>query len=631
MPATRAEAAAPKLRILATTDLHMHLTDHNYFTDKPEPAGGLTRLAPLIARARAEAEAGGAAVLLVDNGDVLQGTPMGDVAAAPFSDLDCDEDDAPPHPAMLAFARLGYDALGLGNHDFDFGLEALARVLAEAPCPVICSNLSVTPMPGRTAGPPFARHAIIGTTAQTDTGPVRVKIGLLSLLPPPTRTWTAHATEGRLEVGDIVAAGREVAAMLKAEGCDVVLALAHTGLGPAKVAPLMENAVIPLAALPDIDAIVAGHTHRYLPGPDHDGLPHVEAETGLVHGTPVVMPGSNGRALGIIDLALEPDATGAWQPLRAASRIVRVPPAPEGAETGDADLAAFLAPAHARTRQLMSRPVGHTAIPIHGYFSLFAPDSSLALIATSQIAALAPHLAGTEADGLPLLAAVSPARSGGLAGPLHYTEIPEGPILERHVADLCPFAEGISVLLLTGAELVLWLEQTASMFCRVAPGSQAAPLLDPAWAGHQFDVLHGLDYTIDLSAPPVFLADGTQTGPGRRVRLADPAAMEARFAVAVSGYRAAGGGNVAALKGARQIDVPRIGARTALRQSLAESDVTRAPAAATWRLDPMPGTTVLVRTGPGAAPYLPDLGPRLVRTDPVDADGFLPLTLALDT
>ena len=625
--AAKAIGPVVRLRILATTDLHMHLTGHDYFNDRPDPASGLTRIAPLIAEARAEAA--GAAVILVDNGDVLQGTPMGDVAAIPHSDLDAGAEDPGPHPAMRAFAHLGYDALGLGNHDFDFGLDALARTLADAPCPVICSNLTIAPMEGRAPGPELAPFAVIEVTASADGVPVPLKVGILSLLPPPTRVWTAHATEGRLEVGDIVDTARKISAELKALDCDVVLALAHTGLSANEPSDFMENAVIPLAELDHIDAIISGHTHRYLPGDDHDGLPSVDSDAGLVHGTPAVMPGSNGHALGIIDLTLEPDENGKYRPTGSRTHIAKVTQGRDGPAPEDHDLSTRLAPVHARTRQIMSRQAGTAGMALHSYFSLFAPDKSLALVAASQRAAIAPLLAGTMAADLPLLVAVSPARSGGLAGPRSYTEIPAGPILERHVADLCPFAEGLSVVILIGEQIRLWLEQSASMFCRIAPGSRDVALHDPAWAGHQFDVLHGIGYTVDLTAPAAFLSDGTQIGGGGRIQMADPAAPDRRYAVVVSGYRAAGGGHIAALDGAETIPLPRIGARTALRTYLAATGPDRTPPPAKWGFAPMAATTVLVRTGPGAAPYLEDLGAILDHQHPLDGDGFLPLSLRL--
>lgn len=133
---TDAEELSParvsgRLRVLATTDLHSHLLGHDYYADRADPAVGLSRVASLIAEERAAAAAQGDACILVDNGDGFQGAPLGDILPG----------HAHPHPLAVAFSELAYDAVGLGNHDFDIGLDRLAQVLADVPCPVLCANL----------------------------------------------------------------------------------------------------------------------------------------------------------------------------------------------------------------------------------------------------------------------------------------------------------------------------------------------------------------------------------------------------------------------------------------------------------------------------------------------------------
>lgn len=128
-----------RLRVLATTDLHCHLLGHDYYADRADPAVGLSRVASLIAEERAEAAARGEACLLVDNGDGFQGAPLGDIEPG----------STRPHPLAVAFDVLGYDAVGLGNHDFDIGLERLSRVLADVRCRC-CVRTCGRPGPGCT-------------------------------------------------------------------------------------------------------------------------------------------------------------------------------------------------------------------------------------------------------------------------------------------------------------------------------------------------------------------------------------------------------------------------------------------------------------------------------------------------
>ena len=109
------------LRILETTDLHVHLHPYDYYADCPNPDFGLSRLAELVDRARAEA----GTTLLFDNGDFLQGTPVGDFFAY---DMGLREGDL--HPVLAAMNAMRYDAITIGNHEFNYGLEFLERSLA---------------------------------------------------------------------------------------------------------------------------------------------------------------------------------------------------------------------------------------------------------------------------------------------------------------------------------------------------------------------------------------------------------------------------------------------------------------------------------------------------------------------
>jgi len=289
------------LRLLATTDLHMHLTGYDYRTNRPSHATGLTRIATLIREARAQAETEGRSVLLFDNGDTFQGTPLGDPEVLP---------ENAPHPLIRAFDFLGYDAMGLGNHDFDFGLAPLDRALADASCPVISSNLERCD-PG--AEPPTVPFAILDRILVTANGPKGIRIGVLSFLPPQTTKWDAHILSGRVRVHDIVTTARNRVAELKRLGCDLIVALGHTGIEEASNPETAENVGVALAGIAGIDALIAGHTHLVLPGKAHEGISHVDAEKGLIHGTPVIMPGANGSHLGVIDLELDWSPTQGWR------------------------------------------------------------------------------------------------------------------------------------------------------------------------------------------------------------------------------------------------------------------------------------------------------------------------------
>jgi 2',3'-cyclic-nucleotide 2'-phosphodiesterase/3'-nucleotidase len=621
------ETAMPaRLRLLATTDLHMHLAGFDYHADRPDPTRGLTRIAGLIATARAESAARGDAVLLVDNGDALQGTPMGDLAATR---------PQAPHPLMQAFAHLGYDAIGLGNHDLDFGPEVLQVLLAQAPCPVIGSNLRVLE-PGLLAA--VMPHAVLEPRWPAETRVPALRVGVLSLLPPQTARWNARHLAGRVAIADILTAARETVTGLRRAGCDLVVALAHSGIGPATACPGMENAVIPLASLNGIDAIVAGHSHLRLPGPDHAGRDGVDATAGTVLGRPVVMPGAGATDLGVIDLDLSWHRATGWRVAGATTRLRPVHRRDDGNSQPEAPaLRRLLAGDHAATRAELARPAGHSTAALHSYFSLIAPDRSLALVAAAQAAALRPHLDATAAAGLPLLSAAAPSRCGGRSGPGHYTDVPAGALSLRHVVDLCAFPNHIAAVIVTGAQLRDWLEMSASRFHRIEPGSRGAMLADPAMPAHDFDVIHGIGYRIDLTATARFGPDGSRRHDGGR-RIADlhhdgrAIADGDRFAVALKSFRAAGGGPFMALNDAEPVAVPHLATRTAVADYLsgrlpADPLATCPPP---WSFRPVAGATAILRTGPGAAAHLGELAGRGVTMLPDgDPDGFRHLLVPL--
>ena len=188
----------------------------------------------------------------------------------------------------------------------------------------------------------------------------------------------------------------------------------------------------------------------------------------------------------------------------------------------------------------------------------------------------------------------------------------------------------------TGAQLLDWLEMSASLFHRVAPGSEGGPLVDPGMPGHDFDVLHGLSYRIDPSAPRRYNPDGSLSDPGGgRIRDAlfegRPVRPGMRFAVAINSFRASGGGHVRALAGAEPVELPALTIRAALRDYLSgrlpADPLERAQQP--WRFIPLPRTTVTVQTGPGARAHLAELSGRGVEVAGDDAEGFLRLILPL--
>ncbi len=526
------------LRLLATTDLHGHARPHDYARDAEVPGIGLAGLTPLIARARAEAPA----TLLFDVGDFLQGTPLSE---RPMTT------GAGPSPMVEAMNLLGYDAVALGNHDFDFGLAGLDAALAGARFPVLCSNLR---RGDGTGGQPWAASHILDVALD---GAARLRVGVVAAVPPQTVDWNRAALKDAVAAADIVEGAASEAAALREDGADLVIALCHSGPGAPTPDLGAEDAALGLAATGACDAVFLGHSHRCLPGPDYAALPGVDAAEGRLAGVPAAMAGERGSHLAVIDLALAPRPSGGWEVLDAK---VALRTQPEAAGPPDARVLAATEAAHASTLQELARPVGRSDQRLHALLPFVGVAPALRLMAEAQAAAARAQVAGTTLATLPLLSAVAPFRIGAAAGVEIYPDIPPGPITDADLRALTPFANHVSVVAASGAELRRWLAQALAVFRTLTPGMAAVPLLQDDALPYAFDVFAGLDYTIDLTKPPGPDRIAALNHAGRAITDTD------QFAVATSSYRAAGGAGYAPVLA----DLPGITGDRTLRAALAE-------------------------------------------------------------
>lgn len=615
------------LRLLETTDLHLAVMPYDYLSDRPAPGTGLAALGGLIRARRAEADT----CLLLDNGDSLQGNPLSDWIAR---DGRLPADDV--HPMIAAMNALGYDAATLGNHDFTYGLPFLRDSLGGADFPVVLCNADVV------TGPPAGRLAVAGPTCPVTVAPPwaildrtvtdntgrqsLLRIGVIGFVPPQTAMWERLAVGGALQTTDIVAAAERHVPDLRQAGADIVVALGHTGIGPERHEPGMENAAVPLAAVDGIDVVLAGHVHALFPDPGRAASAIVDPVAGTLHGKPAVMAGCNGSHLGIVDLILDrrDDGTG-WCIVAHRSSVER----PDGSRaiaqakavsgrrgtvrrTPDAAVMASVRSAHDSVLDTLRAPVGTTAAPLDTYFAQVGRSAALTVLADALIAHGQRALQGTAWAALPLVAAVAPSRSGGIGGPGNYVDIPGGPLLRRHLSELYLYPNTVCALLVDGTQIRSWLERSAQAFLGIVPGGQDQPLLDDTVPGYVYDVLYGLRYDIDPSRPA-----STPTDPhgGARItnlRRADgpPVGPDDRFVVLTNSHRASGGGGHLAGQGTPIVHEDRAALQDVLlshaRRGLLQPDPTPV-----WDFAPLPGTTALFESGPGGIARLAAGGPHL--------------------
>jgi 2',3'-cyclic-nucleotide 2'-phosphodiesterase/3'-nucleotidase len=305
----RAQAGQAHLRIMETTDIHVHVFPYDYYGDRPVDTVGLARTASLVGGIRAESTNS----MLLDNGDFLQGNPMGDYMAY---ERGMSEGDV--HPMIAAMNTLGFDASTLGNHEFNYGLPFLMNSVAGAAFPVVCANVS-TAMGGSATGdttlvPPYVMLDKTLTDGAGESHPIR--IGIIGFVPPQIMTWDRRHLEGNVQVRDIVAAAQAYVPQMREEGAEIVIALSHSGIGEADHSDMMENASVPLAGVDGIDVVLTGHHHRVFPGPDYAETDGRRRGGGHDHGQArPSWPASGAATWALIDLMLERDGnTGGGSP-----------------------------------------------------------------------------------------------------------------------------------------------------------------------------------------------------------------------------------------------------------------------------------------------------------------------------
>ena len=252
-----------RLRLLGLPDLHANLYPYDYYRDCPDDSVGLARVASLVVEARRAAPN----CLLFDDGDILQGAPLGDLAAEAII-----ADPTAVHPVIAAMNTIDYAVATLGNHDFNYGLEALDRAYAQARFPVVCCNVRKSD-----GSPWFPPSIVIERTFVDESGTGRqLKVGVIGAAPPQIAQWDEAHVRGRLLTVDIVEAVGAELGELRAR-VDLVVVLCHSGISRLASTLGEENAGQDLAKLDGIDALFLGHQHLLFPGEDFVGIPGVDA------------------------------------------------------------------------------------------------------------------------------------------------------------------------------------------------------------------------------------------------------------------------------------------------------------------------------------------------------------------
>ncbi len=521
------------ITLLSTTDVHGNLFPVDYYTNRPANRG-LAKIATLVRHVRREQPN----TLLLDCGDTIQGTPL----AYYFARKETER----PNPTIAAMNALGFDAMALGNHEFNFGLPVLLKAKNEARFPILAANAEWA---GPAADPHYFAPYII-----TDVAGVRV--GILGFVTPGIPRWEIPAHYRGYTFHPIVETARRVVPELRGK-VDLLVVIAHSGLerdaetGEARGIDQIpgENAVWALAEqVPEIDVILFGHSHRELPQK-------------VINGVLLVQARNWGQSLARADVTLEREAGGRW---RITSKKSTTIPVTDSVEP-DAAILKVARPYHEATQAWLDKPVTKLDVSLSAATARYEDHPFVDLIHATQ-------LAYGQAD-------VS------LATMFHTgAQIPAGPVTIRQLASLYIYENTLYTVEMTGEQLRQALEQAASFYPAwpVPPGERLR------LPGYNADCAQGVAYEIDLTRPV-----------GQRVRNLTrhgaPLDPHARLRVAINNYRYTGGGHYDVFRGLPVVYRSPQEVRDLLIEYASRLDTLPAKADGNWRIVPREAVDAMIQ------------------------------------
>ena len=491
-----ASSAAETVRItlLATTDLHGNIYPYDYFTAQPS-ARGLAKISKLVEAVRARKSN----TILIDCGDVIQGAPLETVyqhylknGSAPLGialrgPLTAD-------PMMLAMNAMKYDAIALGNHEFNYGLKNLDKARGDAHFPWLSANTIVV---DGSKNRPFDEYAIkqIG----------EVKVAIIGVTTPSIPMWESAANYKGYKFLPVEETVARVAGEVRAKHHpDLVIVAAHSGLGrdlqtgaPDRNGVAGENAMYDVAAhVKGIDAIVFGHTHNQL----------ASAE---IAGVLLMQPKNWGMSLGRMDFTLSKDS-GKWVVISKTSRVI--PVSADGPV--DDEMIRMANPYQDATERYLNVPVSSSKSDLSSAYARV--EDTAILDAIQQV-----QLAEAKAD-------VSFASAFNTQ-----VRIPAGPVSVRQIAALYIYDNTLVALEGNGRMVREALENAARYYLPCPTDCSIGPLIDKKMPGFNYDMAQGVEYEVDVSRAP-----------GDRIRNlrwhGSPLAGEQPLRIAVNNYRAGG-------------------------------------------------------------------------------------------
>lgn len=516
--------------VLATSDLHGHIGPTDY-RSKEKAELGLARLASLIKQERGR----NPELLLVDNGDLLQGSPLTYYFAR--------ENREALHPAITALNHMRYDAFIPGNHEFNYGPELLLKAQRESDFPWLSANIA----DAVTGGPFFGKPYLV---KQFECGVKAVIVGVTTHYIP---NWEHPAHIEGLSFDDALEClKRWVTRIREIERPDVLIAAYHGGFeriletGEAGEPYTGENQAYAICEqVAGIDGLITGHQHRTL--------------ACKVNGVPIVQPSYNGQALGKLQFELEQTVDG-WRIVKGSAEVLK----PEPSDEADRELLAAIQDAEEETQRWLDRPIGRTEgdLTVTSPFELRKADHPfIELINRVQM----------EASGAPISAAALLQEQTKGFGP----EISVRDVLANFM-----YPNTLVVLCLSGKDIKDALEQTAAYF--IIGGDNGELTVNPRYEAPKvqhfnYDMWEGINYELHASEPEGSRIKGLMV----QGEPLDPAGS---YEVVLNNYRAAGGGDYHMFKGKPVVREIQIDMSELLIRYIMDRGVINASCDHNWRV-----------------------------------------------
>ncbi|BBH66707.1 multifunctional 2',3'-cyclic-nucleotide 2'-phosphodiesterase/5'-nucleotidase/3'-nucleotidase [Actinoplanes sp. OR16] len=506
-------ATTYRLTVLGTSDTHGNVYNWDYYSDKEYDDSahndvGVAKLAALVNKLRKEATG---PVLVLDAGDTIQGTPL----ATYYAKQEPITSTGEKHPMARAMNVLHYDAVTLGNHEFNYGLPLLNLWIRQLGFPALAAN-AVSAKTGKPAFTPYViKKVSLGKHAPT------LRVGILGLTNPGSAIWDRANVEGKIEFLDMIATAAKWVPIMRARGADIVLISAHGGdSGTSSYGDELPNenpTALIAEQVPGIDAILFGHAHREVAQ---------RFVTNAKTGKQVLLsePSKWGQRLTKMDFDLVRDR-GGWKITKSAAASLNT-----NTVEADPKVLAVVKSQHEKTVKYVNQVVATSTETLSAATSRYEDTPILDYINKVQTDTVTAALAGTSYASLPVLS---------IAAPFSRTAVfPQGEVKIKDVAGLYIYDNTLEAVVLTGAEVKAYLEYSAKYFVTLAPDApvNTETISDPAVPDYNYDVFSGVDYDIDISKPVGSRITRLQIG-GVDV------AADAQFVVAVNNYRRSGGGS----------------------------------------------------------------------------------------